>query len=77
MIEDILRQNRSTLHSLSMISSYDIPPKQSDAPKLVRGEGSWKLGMERLQFQSPTVTASPPRSRPCSRRVSEFFQTHS
>src|ERR1022692_12230 len=57
--------------------SYCIPQKQPDAPKLAKDEGSWKLWMERLQFQSLTVTASSPRSRPCSRRVSEFFQTHS
>ena len=75
MIDDMLRQNWSTLHSLSII--YCIPPKQRDAHKPVKAEGSWTLWMERLQFQSPTVTASSPRSRPCSRRASEFFQTHS
>src|SRR5450759_766957 len=52
MIDDILRQNWSTLHSLAMISSYGNPPEQSDAPKLVRGEESWKLGMEWCSFRA-------------------------
>jgi hypothetical protein len=40
MIDDVLRQDWSTLHSLSMISSYDIPPKQPDGPNLAKGEES-------------------------------------
>jgi hypothetical protein len=37
MIDDLLRQNWSTLHSLSADVTYGIPQKQPDRAKLMKG----------------------------------------
>jgi hypothetical protein len=45
MIDHLLRQNWSTLHSLSITTAFR---QSSDAHKSVKDEGSWTLWMERL-----------------------------
>jgi hypothetical protein len=62
MIDDVLRQNWSTLHSLSIDLQLLHSAKRFDALKLAKGEGSWKLWIEPQQSQSPTVNAISLRS---------------
>ncbi len=77
MIKDTLRRNWSTLHSLSI----DLKLRHcARAPR--RTQASEKR--RQLETLDEAATVSEPdchctslRSRPCLRRVSEFFQTHS